>query len=76
MGSSPIHDFELALGQYVFYQIVLKAAKDDHKLYLAISDRAHLNVFRHAMIRFILSQNPLPIIVVDVEKEEVTQWIN
>jgi hypothetical protein len=38
LGRSPVHDFDVALGQYVLYRTYLNAIAPDHSLYLAISD--------------------------------------
>jgi hypothetical protein len=42
---SLIRDFELALGQYIFYRNLLNVTEPDYKLYLAIKDSIYENFF-------------------------------
>jgi len=76
VGLSAVHEFEVALGQYVLYQEVLTFKWPEYKLYLAVSDVTYMNMLQQDLIDFILQRRKIPVIVVDINIEEVVQWIN
>ena len=76
IGPSPMHDLEIALGQYHIYLPILDIREPDRKLYVAISEDAYKVVFQRKSVQLIIMAHSLPLIVVDIENEEVTQWIN
>ncbi|MBN3923079.1 XisH family protein [Nostoc sp. NMS4] len=76
VGASKIQDFKEALGQYDIYRYLLEETAPDRKLYLAVSAIAHKSFFNQDVIQLILHKHQLPLIVVDTETEEITQWIN
>ena len=76
VGASTIHDMELALGQYVLCLSFLEVVEPDRKLYIAISDAVHENIFGRKSIQLLIQRNKIPLIVVNVAREEVTKWTN
>ncbi len=76
MGASKIQDLKEALGQYDIYRYLLEETAPERKLYIAISNVVYNTFFTQDVIRLILHKHHLPIIVVDTEAEEITQWIN
>lgn len=76
IGASKMQDLKEALGQYDIYRYLLEETAPERKLYIAISKVAYNTFFVQDVIQLILSKHHLPMIVVDVEKEEITQWIN
>lgn len=75
-GPSAMHDFKLALGQFMIYLPLLKEIAPDYELYLAVSDTAYYTDFQRQIIQFVVQQNHLPLIVVNIEAEEIVKWIN
>jgi len=69
-----IQDIKTALGQYVLYQGFLEVLEPERKLYLAISQKVYERFFAQKAIQFIVQRYQLPIIIVDVEKEEIVKW--
>jgi len=65
-----------ALGQYDIYRYLLEETAPNCKLYIAISNVAYNTFFTQDVAQLILNKHQLPIIVVDIEIEEITQWIN
>ncbi len=65
-----------ALGQYDIYLYLLEETAPDRKLYIAISEIAYKSFFTQDVIQLILNRHQLPLIVVDIETEEIKQWIN
>src|SRR5262249_3378513 len=50
LSPSPIHDFEVALGQYEMYRSFLELTAPTHRLYLAISHLTHESLFERPAI--------------------------
>ncbi|MGI0484741.1 element excision factor XisH family protein [Pantanalinema rosaneae CENA516] len=76
IGASKIQDLKEALGQYDIYRYLLEETAPDRKLYIAISNVAYNTFFTQDVTQLILNKHQLPIIVVDIEIEEIVQWIN
>lgn len=76
VGASKIQDLKEALGQYDIYRYLLEVTAPDRKLYIAVSTIAYNTFFTQDVIQLILNRHQLPLIVVDIEAEEITQWIN
>lgn len=76
IGASKIQDLKEALGQYDIYRYLLEETTPDRKLYIAISNVAYTTFFTQDVTQLILNKHQLPIIVVDIEIEEIMQWIN
>ncbi len=76
IGSSSISEFEKALGQYNLYLSFLEETNPEYKLYLAISETAKEKFFDKLAIRHVIRRFSLPIIVVEIEKEKISEWIN
>lgn len=76
VGASKIQDLKEALGQYDIYRYLLEEIAPDRKLYIAIGKVTYNNFFTQDVTQLILNKHQLPIIVVDIETEEILQWIN
>ena len=75
-GDSPLHNLENALGQYEVYRIYLKSIAPEDKLYLAISSAIYKKQFVRPAFAIIVQEKQLPLLIVDLEHEEVIEWIN
>ena len=76
IGASKIQDLKEALGQYDIYRYLLEEIAPDRKLYMAVSKVAYNTFFTQDVTQLILNKHQLPIIVADIEIEEIVQWIN
>lgn len=76
IGTSKIQDLKEALGQYDIYHYLLEETAPDRKLYIAISEIAYKTFFMQDIAQFILDKHQLPVIIVDIELEEIKKWIN
>jgi XisH protein len=76
LSPSPMRDFELALGQDIFYRNMLNLTEPEYQIYLAIPDSIYENFFKRESIQDVAKINQLLLIVVDMEREEILQWIN
>jgi hypothetical protein len=73
---SPIVDLEQAIGQYILYQILLKQVDPEREIYLAITSKMKEEIFSEAIGKLIIQELTLKLIIIDLEKEEIIQWIN
>ncbi len=76
IGASKIQDLKEALGQYDIYRYLLEETAPDRKLYIDISKVAYNTFFTQDVTQLILNKHQLPIIVVNIETEEIMKWIN
>lgn len=76
VGRSLIYDFHGALGQYMVYRNLIELTEPEYKLYLAIDDFVYTNFFLRKSIQLLTNENKLLLMVVEMEKEEILQWIN
>lgn len=76
VGKSLMYDFHSALGQYIVYRKLIQLTEPEYKLYLAVDDVVYGEFFQRKSVQAVSSENHLMLIVVDMEKEEIQQWIS
>lgn len=76
IGQSPMRDLQTALGQYQVYHSYLKRSEPERHLFLAVSQFAYDGVFAHRNVQVIIEDYNLHLIVIDLEREEISQWVN
>lgn len=76
IGRSLIHDLQTALGQYIIYRTLLSVTNPTYNIYLAISQEIYENFFSQVAIEFIIQHNQVALLVVNIDAEEVIQWIS
>jgi hypothetical protein len=76
LSPSPMRNFEIALGQYILYRNLINFTETKYQIYLAIKDSIYENFFKRNSIQDITKINQLLLIVVDMEKEKILEWIN
>lgn len=74
-GASFFRDLEEALGQYIIYRNLLTETVPEYELYLAINERTYTNFFQKKATQFIVKQNKMYLVIVDIANEVITQWI-
>lgn len=75
LGGSLTGDFEKAVGQYRLYQFMLKRQESPRELFLAVPLEAYESLQEiPALIEFIAEER-ISLLVFDVEREEIVQWI-
>ncbi len=75
IGTSKIQDLKEALGQYDIYNYLLEEIAPERRLYVAVSSGVYQTFFLQDIIQLILRKHQLPLIIVDLETEAITQWI-
>lgn len=73
--ASLITELQQAIGQYQLYFLLLQEVDPDRTLYLAISEDVYHNFFREPIGQLVIKNLPSNLIVVNLEKEEIIQWI-
>ena len=76
VGRSSIQDFKTALGQYMLYLPAIGKLVPEYKLYVAISEATYFSDLQRDIIKLAVEAYQLPLIVVNLGKQEVTKWIN
>ncbi|HHP7230496.1 MAG TPA: XisH family protein [Xenococcaceae cyanobacterium] len=76
IGKSPINELENALGQYILYRNILEETEPKRLIYLAIRKSTYQEIFSEPIGILTIQKNKLFLLVFDVEKEEIIQWIN
>ena len=76
VGRSPLHDFEVALGQYMLYLGLLELTDPERKLYLAISHLVYHLLFKQPTFQTIRQRFQISLLVVNIVTQEVEQWID
>lgn len=76
VGVSPMARLEEALGQYQVYRSYLRQTAPEEQLYLAVDQASYDALFRRKSFQRIVEDYRLALLIVDVPREEVTQWIN
>jgi hypothetical protein len=76
IGPSPVHDLELALGQYQLYRSLLELSAPDRALHLAVSESVYTSFLSRPAVQLVLRRSQMAVLVVDAIKQEVVSWIS
>ena len=74
-GPSRIANLEQAIGQYIIYQLLLKQVDPERQVYLAIPDTIYYDLFSEPIGELVIAEIPLKLVIIDLKKTEVKQWI-
>ncbi|KYC40293.1 fatty-acid oxidation protein subunit alpha [Scytonema hofmannii PCC 7110] len=72
---STISEFHTALGQFLNYRSALRAIEPERILYLAVPLQTYEEFFRLRFIQEVTQEHRLNLLIYDVEKEGIVQWI-
>ena len=76
LGASTISEFHTAIGQFINYRIALEEEDAERLLYLAVPLDIYKRFFKYTFIQTVIRRNQIPLLVYDIEKQEVSQWIS
>ena len=74
LGASPMHDLELALGQFMLYRSILEEQDPDRVLFLAIPAEA-AELLDEPVGQLLIVKQLIQAMVFDPQKEEILRWI-
>src|SRR5262245_2172337 len=72
---SDLHDFQLAIGQYVFYRSLLRLLEPERRLFLAVPRQVAASTLLEPIVQPVVEELLIPFIVFDPEREEIVKWI-
>ncbi|KJH73284.1 element excision factor XisH family protein [Aliterella atlantica] len=76
VSASKISEFHTALGQFINYRTALRIEEPTRVLYLAVPSAIYSDFFSLPFTQTVVDENCLKIIVYDLDKEEIVEWIN
>lgn len=76
LSSSPLRDFQQALGQYILYRNFISLTEPEYQLYLAIKESTYENLFERKALKVATDLNQMNLLVFDIVNEEILQWIS
>lgn len=76
LGDSTISDFHQALGQLLNYRLILRRQEPERILYLAVPFDIYESFFKLEFTQIDIIDYQLKIIVYNIDKEVISQWIN
>lgn len=71
-----LETFYHSVGQVLYYRQLLRLQQNDTKLYLALPLSAYSSLLQRPAVKLLVDEYLIPIIVIDLENEVVTQWLN
>jgi len=74
-GQYPVKDLQQAIGQYSLYRLLLDQIDPSRDLYLAISEETYRDIFTEPIGELVITHLPLKLVIIDLDKKEVNQWI-
>jgi len=74
LNPSALSEFHTVLGQCLNYRLALKLEGSDRILYLAIPQEAWTTFFRREFTKLAIAEYQLPLIIVDLDQEEIVAW--
>lgn len=76
VSASKISEFHTALGQFINYRTALRLEDPERILYLAVPSVIYKDFFNLPFTQIIVNENKLKLIIYDVDKEEIAEWIS
>lgn len=73
---SSVHEMETALGQYMLYRTFLRQIAPEEEIYLAISETVFKELFARKSFQLIVQDNQVAMLIVNLDREEIVQWID
>ena len=71
-----MNEFYGAIGQYDVYRLFLEEVEPERKVFIAVGVEIYNDFFSRKAVRFVTEKKNIAILVVDVKKEVVVQWIS
>lgn len=70
-----IHEFLAACGQYQAYKFLLEEKGQTEDVYMAVSQEVYLREFHGEAVQILVERFGIQLLVVDIEKRVIVQWI-
>ncbi len=76
VSASKVSEFHMALGQFINYRTALRLEEPERILYLAVSSAIYQDFFNLPFTATVVNENQLKIIIYDIDREEIVEWIS
>ncbi len=76
LATSTISKFHIAVGQFINYRIALEEEEAERRLYLAVPLDIYKRFFKYPFIQKVIRLNQIPLLIYDIDKGGINQWIN
>lgn len=70
-----LQELYTAIGQYQVYRYALYIYDEPLPLYLAVPSKAYTRLTRNQALLAALQNTPVKMVIIDIEAEEVVQWL-
>ncbi len=70
-----IHEFLAACGQYQAYRFLLEEKGETEAVYMAVSHQVYRREFHGEAVQVLVKRFGIHLLVVDIEKKVIIQWI-
>jgi hypothetical protein len=74
LAASPMHDLELALGQFLLYRSILEEQEPERELFLAIPHEP-AEILDEPVGQLLIAKHLIRAMIFDPHKEEILRWI-
>ncbi|NEQ96776.1 MAG: fatty-acid synthase [Cyanothece sp. SIO2G6] len=74
LSPSPVSDLELALGQYLVYEDLMRGSYPDYLLYLAVPQATYITFFQEELVQIVIDSRKPKLLIFDEKQEIVTRW--
>lgn len=74
LGLSEVRDLEIAVGQFVIYERLLRDLEPRRQLFLAVPEEAWDAIFAEMLGRIVIDALALRILIVNPDQEVIVQW--
>lgn len=72
---SSVHEMGTALGQYTLYRTFLRQVAPEDQIYLALSEVVFKELFARKSFQLVVRDNQIALLIVNLDREEIVQWI-
>lgn len=73
---SAVYEFHTALGQFMNYRYILEETEADRVLYLAVPVDIYNSFFQTRFAQMVIKKSQIRLIVFNVQREVIEEWIN
>ena len=66
----------MALGQFINYRTALRSEDPERVFYLAVPSAIYNDFFNLPFTQTVVNENKLKIMIYDIDKEEIVEWLS
>jgi hypothetical protein len=74
--TSPVTDLHRAIGQYMFYDVLLKENEPDRQVFLAVDEEAYNGIFSEPIGELMINRLNIRLVIFDKLQKTIVRWIS